>query len=86
MRLRYNSWDMRLLVAEDDASLREQLASALTLAGYAVDSAGDGTQAEFLGQTETYDAAVLDLGLPGLDGLTVLRRWRDAGIGCRCWC
>lgn len=72
---------MRLLVAEDDASLRDQLASALTQAGYAVDTAGDGTQAEFLGQTETYDAAVLDLGLPGLDGLTVLRRWRDAGVG-----
>jgi len=46
-----------------------------------VDTAGDGTQAEFLGQTETYDAAVLDLGLPGLDGLTVLRRWREAGVG-----
>jgi len=71
---------MRLLVAEDDASLREQLASALTQAGYAVDTAGDGTHAEFLGQTESYDAAVLDLGLPGLDGLTVLRRWREGGV------
>ena len=71
---------MRVLVVEDEASLREQLTSALGQAGYAVDTAGDGTRAEFLGQTESYDAAVLDLGLPGLDGLTVLRRWREAGV------
>jgi two-component system OmpR family response regulator len=52
----------------------------LRSAGYAVDTAGDGARAEYLGQTESYDAAVLDLGLPRLDGLTVLRRWRQAGI------
>jgi two-component system, OmpR family, response regulator len=45
-----------------------------------VDSARDGERAEFLGQTERYDAVVLDLGLPKLDGLTVLRRWREAGV------
>lgn len=71
---------MRVLVVEDEALLREQLASALTGAGYAVDSASDGERAEFLGHTEQYDAVVLDLGLPRLDGLTIVRRWRDAGI------
>ena len=49
-------------------------------AGCAVDCAADGAQADFLGQTERYDAMVLDLGLPRVDGLTVLRRWRDAGV------
>ena len=49
--------------------------------GYAVDCAADGERADFLGQTERYDAVVLDLGLPKIDGLTLLRRWRDAGIG-----
>jgi two-component system, OmpR family, response regulator len=71
---------MRILVAEDEPALRDQLADALGQAGYAVDTAGDGVRAEFLGSTETYDAAVLDLGLPGLDGLAVLRQWRDAGL------
>jgi two-component system OmpR family response regulator len=70
---------MRVLVAEDEARLAEQLATALAEAGYVVDRAADGERAEFLGQTEAYDAIVLDLGLPGADGLTVLRRWRDAG-------
>src|SRR5262249_58116655 len=55
-------------------------AAALRDAGYAVDCAPDGERAEFLGQTERYDAAILDLGLPKMDGLSVLRRWRDAGI------
>jgi len=68
-----------VLVVEDEAALAEQLASALRDAGYAVDCAGDGARAEFLGQTEHYDAVVLDIGLPKMDGLTVLRRWRDAG-------
>lgn len=72
---------MRILVAEDEALLAERLAAALGEAGYAVDCAADGERAEFLGQTEDYDAVVLDLGLPKLDGLTVLRRWRDAGRG-----
>jgi two-component system OmpR family response regulator len=56
------------------------LAKALTEAGYAVDCAADGEQADFLARTQEYDAVVLDLGLPKLDGLTLLRRWREAGI------
>jgi two-component system OmpR family response regulator len=68
------------LIAEDEAHLSEQLGAALTDAGYAVDCAVDGERAEFLGQTESYDVVVLDLGLPRLDGLTVLRRWREAGV------
>jgi two-component system, OmpR family, response regulator len=71
---------VRVLVVEDESSLSEQLASALAEAGYAVDRAADGERADFLGQTERYDAVVLDLGLPRIDGLTVLRRWRDAGL------
>jgi two-component system OmpR family response regulator len=71
---------MRVLVAEDESSLAEQLGGALTAAGYAVDTAADGERADFLGSTETYDAVVLDLGFPHVDGLTVLRRWRDAGL------
>jgi two-component system OmpR family response regulator len=69
-----------VLVVEDEAALADQLATALALAGYAVDCAADGARADFLGQTERYDAVVLDLGLPRMDGLTVLRRWRDAGV------
>ena len=71
---------MRVLVAEDDARLAEQLASALVAAGYAVDCAADGDEADHLGQTESYDAIVLDLGLPRIDGLTLIRRWREAGM------
>ena len=71
---------MRVLVVEDESALSAQLASALTEAGYAVDCATDGERADFLGQTEVYDAVVLDLGLPKVDGLTVLRRWRDARV------
>ena len=71
---------MRILVAEDEAVLSGQLARALENAGYAVDCVADGERAEFLGQTEAYDAVVLDLGLPRIDGLTVLRQWRDTGI------
>src|SRR4029079_9855406 len=52
----------------------------MVAAGYAVDCAGNGERADFLGHTETYDAAILDLGLPAIDGLTVLRRWREGGI------
>lgn len=70
---------MRVLLAEDQATLSEQLTVALRTAGYAVDCAADGERAEFLGQTERYDAVVLDLGLPKMDGLAVLRHWRDAG-------
>jgi two-component system OmpR family response regulator len=71
---------VRILVAEDEARLSQQLAAALGEAGYAVDCAADGERADFLGQTERYDAVVLDLGLPKIDGLTVLRQWREAGI------
>lgn len=71
---------MRVLVVEDEELLSRQLASALGEAGYAVDCAADGERADFLGQTEQYDAVVLDLGLPKIDGLTLLRRWRDAGL------
>jgi two-component system OmpR family response regulator len=71
---------VRVLVVEDEALLSRQLASALGDAGYAVDCAADGERADFLGQTERYDAVVLDLGLPKIDGLTLLRRWREGGL------
>jgi two-component system OmpR family response regulator len=72
---------VRVLVVEDEALLARQLGAALGHAGYAVDCAADGARADFLVQTERYDAVVLDLGLPSIDGLTLLRRWRDAGLG-----
>ena len=71
---------MRILVVEDEASLARQLTSSIAEAGYAVDHAADGARADFLAQTEQYDAMVLDLGLPKVDGLTLLRNWRDAGL------
>ena len=71
---------MRILVVEDEARLSRQLAASLTQAGYAVDCAADGERADFLAHTERYDAVVLDLGLPKIDGLTLLRRWRDAQL------
>ena len=70
---------MRVLVVEDDPDLGRQLTEALTQAGYAVDLAPDGEEGHFLGDTEPYDAAVLDLGLPKLDGVRVLEKWRGAG-------
>lgn len=70
---------MRLLVVEDDADLAGQLGEALRDAGYAVDLTGDGEEALFLGDTESYDAVVLDLGLPKVDGMTVLEHWREGG-------
>ena len=70
---------MRLLVVEDHATLAGQLRAALEEAHFAVDVAADGEDGHFLGDTEPYDAVVLDLGLPVLDGMTVLRRWRAAG-------
>lgn len=70
---------MRVLVVEDDPDLGRQLTEALTQAGYAVDLAPDGEEGHFLGDTEPYDAAVLDLGLPKLDGVRVLEKWRNAG-------
>ena len=71
---------MRVLVVEDDISLSEQLAEALVAAGYALDRAFDGERADFLARTEGYDAVVLDLGLPRVDGLTLLRGWRSSGV------
>lgn len=71
---------MRLLLVEDEGRLADHLAAALGTSGYALDIARDGEQADFLAQTERYDAVVLDLGLPKVDGLTLLRRWRKAGM------
>jgi two-component system, OmpR family, response regulator len=71
---------MRCLVVEDDPDLRRQLEQALSDAGYAVDVAADGEEGHFLGDTEPYDAIVLDLGLPLMDGVTILERWREAGM------
>lgn len=70
---------MRVLVVEDDKNLREQLSSALTDAGYTVDTADNGEDGQFLGETEPYDIAILDLGLPKVDGLSVLKAWRKEG-------
>ena len=70
---------MRVLIVEDDRDLNRQLADILDHAGYAVDRAEDGEEGWFLGDTEPYDAVVLDLGLPKLDGVSVLERWREAG-------
>ena len=70
---------MRILLVEDDTLLRAQLRAALQGAGYTVDEADNGRDAQFLGETEAVDAVVLDLGLPVVDGLTVLKRWRAAG-------
>ena len=77
---------MRVLIVEDEPNLGRQLRSTLEGAGYAVDLATDGEDGHYLGSTESYDAVVLDLGLPEVDGLTVLDRWRkegkqDAGAG-----
>jgi two-component system, OmpR family, response regulator len=70
---------MRVLVVEDDPDLGRQLSDALAQAGYAVDLAPDGEEGHFLGDTEPYDAAVLDLGLPKMDGVRVLEKWRAGG-------
>ena len=71
---------MRILVVEDETALAAQLEAALTAAGYAVDRAASGDRADYLARTEEYDAVLLDLGLPRVDGLTLLRQWRDAGM------
>ena len=72
--------EVRVLIVEDEARLARQLARALDAAGYAVDCAGDGDRADLLAHAESYDSIVLDLGLPGMDGLTLLRRWREQGV------
>ncbi|WP_374303193.1 response regulator transcription factor [Paracoccus sp. (in: a-proteobacteria)] len=71
---------MRALIVEDDPILSRQLAAALADAGFVSDCAADGAQGEYLGATEAYDVAILDLGLPGMPGIEVLTRWRDAGL------
>lgn len=70
---------MRLLVVEDDTELRGRLKESLAKAGFAVDTASDGIDAEFMGDQEPYDAIVLDLGLPGRPGLEILGHWRGRG-------
>lgn len=70
---------MRLLVVEDDKDLNRQIVTALENAGYAVDKALDGEEGLYLGETEPYDAVILDLGLPKVDGVAVLQGWRRAG-------
>jgi two-component system, OmpR family, response regulator len=70
---------MRILLVEDDDRIANDVERALTAAGYVVERARDGEEAWFRGDTEDYVAVVLDLGLPRMDGLTVLRRWRESG-------
>ncbi|WP_019515156.1 response regulator [Sphingomonas sp. Mn802worker] len=69
---------MRILLVEDDRDLGPAIARALRDEHFAVDVAADGIDAAHLGATEAYDTAVLDLGLPGMDGVAVLRAWREA--------
>jgi two-component system OmpR family response regulator len=71
---------LKVLLVEDDRDLAAQIGTALAEAGYTVEIAHDGEDGEFLGATETIAAAVLDLGLPGMDGIEVLKRWRGAGL------
>ncbi|MCR9139044.1 MAG: response regulator transcription factor [Alphaproteobacteria bacterium] len=70
---------MRILVVEDDRDLNRQVSEALEEAGYVVDKAFDGSEGHFLGDTEPYDAVILDIGLPEMDGISVLEEWRSAG-------
>lgn len=71
---------MRVLVAEDDAELAKRICAVLNDAGFTAEHSGDGRDAEFRGATEAFAAAVLDLGLPGMDGLSVLHRWREQDL------
>ena len=70
---------MRILVVEDDKDLNRQISDALADAGYVVDRAYDGEEGHFLGDTEPYDAVILDIGLPQMDGISVVERWRRDG-------
>lgn len=70
---------MKVLLVEDDAPLAELIARALRAENFAVDIAADGLDGQHMGETEAYDVAVLDLGLPKVSGATVLRAWRKAG-------
>ena len=71
---------MRILVVEDDTKIASFVANGLREAGYAVDLAPDGTEGLHLGASGSYDAAVIDIMLPGLDGLTLIERWRAKRI------
>jgi len=71
---------MRILVVEDEPDLRRQLKAALADIGYVVDEAADGEEGQYLGENEAYDAIVLDIGLPLMDGISVLERWRKADL------
>jgi len=71
---------MRILIAEDEQVLAQQIKTVLKAEGRVVDMAHDGSEAEFLGSTEPYDLIILDIGLPIRDGLTVLKTWRATGI------
>lgn len=71
---------MRILLIEDDKRIGDNVAAAVRLAGFVVDQQSDGEEGWFRGDTEPYDAIVLDLGLPTLDGLTILKRWRKSGV------
>jgi DNA-binding response OmpR family regulator len=70
---------MRILLVEDDTRVANTVTTALEAAGFVVEQSSDGEDAWFRGDTETWSAVILDLGLPGMDGLAVLRRWREAG-------
>lgn len=70
---------MRVLAVEDDAAIRRDVSAALQASGFRVETSDNGEDAWFLGDTEDYDLVVLDLGLPGMDGLSVLKRWRANG-------
>ena len=67
---------MRLLIVEDDRRIAADMAAALSAAGYSTEICGNGEEAWFLGDTEDYDLVILDIGLPGMDGLSVIKRWR----------
>ena len=71
---------MRILLVEDEPNLLTQITEALQAQGYVTDTATDGARAHYMASVESFDAVILDLGLPEIDGLTVLRRWRAEGL------
>lgn len=71
---------MRILIVEDEQRIADDIADAVTGAGYIAETVSDGEEAWFRGGTEAYAAIILDLGLPRLDGLTILKRWRKEGV------
>ena len=76
---------MRALAVEDDPRIARDVQAALGGAGFLVETVADGEEAWFLGDTQDYDLIVLDLGLPSMDGLTVLKRWRAASWSLSAW-